>query len=149
MLENNSKQMKELVLKGSYKGVSKISPMKTFDIIKSVIQCKSKNCFQSKKEVDYFVNQLKMKDNKDGTFYIYHMYNVFDQKTMKKTLSGRWYHMRMEFDKKKINSKNKTFTMNIKEYEDEQTLMTYPVDIIIHFNEKGWDKFIKFIGLDE
>ncbi len=138
--------MKDIELKGSYKGVSKIQPMKTFDIIKSITKCTSKKCLQKKREIEYGINNLKITDNKDGTFYIYHMYDAFDPKTMKKTMSGRWYDMKMVFDKKNIDDKNKTFTMKIKEYEDAETLKTYPVEITIYFNEKGWDKFTKFIG---
>lgn len=142
--------MKKIILKGSYKGVSKISPMKTFDIIKSVSICKSKKCLQPKKEIEYFINQFNISQKENGTYFIYHMYDAFDPKTMKKTLSGRWYDQeKIEFIQKKLDSKNKTFTVTFKNYEDEDTLKTYPVDIIIYFNEKGWKKLTKFIGFEE
>lgn len=143
-------KQKKIVLKGSYKGVSKISPMKTFDIIKSVSICKSKKCLQPKKEIEYFINQFHISQKENGTYFIYHMYDAFDPKTMKKTLSGRWYDQeKIEFIQKKLDSKNKTFTVTFKNYEDEDTLKTYPVDIIIYFNEKGWKKLTKFIGFEE
>lgn len=60
-------------------------------------------------------NKITIKKNKDGTFYIYHMYDYIYRNIHQ---SGRWYVTK--FDLQSHLDKNK-LSVTINEYEDETT----------------------------
>jgi hypothetical protein len=127
---------KDLVLKGSYKGVKEL---KRYDIMTCMISCIGKKCYQPKKDMIYMQNKITI-NKKGDTFYIYHMYDSYED-----TYSGRWYDTKFDLIKA-LNPKNKSIVTK-KLFEDEETLKTYNVKVTIYFNESGWDKLMKYINM--
>jgi hypothetical protein len=87
----------------------------------------------------YLQNTLKIKDNKESTFYLYHMYN---STTMK--YQGRWYNMHFQPTSKNLLEKRKSLLTRMT-FTDEATFKTYPVEIEIFFSESGWKKITKLM----
>lgn len=60
-------------------------------------------------------NEITIKKNKDGSFYIYHMYGYIYRNVYN---SGRWYDTKFDLQSHLINNK---LSVIIDEYEDEET----------------------------
>ena len=110
----------KLVLQGSYKGVKKLTKMKTFDIIDSVVLRKK-----------YVKNKLDI-STKDNKIHIYHMFNAQDG------YSGRAYGYRKDINIK-FNDSKKQLTYKLPEYENNYNAVKN-VLIKINFTETGWRK---------
>ena len=95
---------KELTLKGSYKGVKNLSPMKDPDIIVSKIAGKT-----------YHQNKLDIQQRADGNYFIYHSVNSLDN------YGGRWYNTNIGSDKLSFTHNKKQLKTRIPEWEDWNT----------------------------
>ncbi len=137
---------KELILQGSYKGVSKARPMKKFDIIHSTIECVGKACYQPKKMMTHLINKLTIRKNEspEGTYSIYHMYDSIN-KDGKVDYSGRWYHHAFSFNTKSMDPKKKCIHTQMK-FQDEATFKEYRVKISVYLSDDGWEKIQSFIS---
>ena len=111
------------------------------DITESIISCGGKKCYQPNKIMIYNDNKINISIGKNNNkFFIYHIY-----KSKKDKYSGRWYDLNFNF-KKSLNYNNNSLSTKMT-FEDiyEEKLHKYNVKIIIHFNDKGWKKILKFI----
>jgi hypothetical protein len=137
-----------LKLKGSYKGVKNCVEMKKFDVTHSTIRCLGQKCYQPKKLITNFINQVSIKKNKNSdsdSYYIYHLYESIDDNN-KIYYSGRWYNISFKFNKKSMNEKEQCITTKMT-FVNEDISKKYRVEIKIFLNENGWKKLNSFIEL--
>ena len=120
---------KDIILSGSYSGVTKYKKMKNFDIIKSEIKLnKNISCKKNKLIIN--------KDN--NKIYIYHDFN-----SIINNFSGRWYNTDLKkYSKYKLDDKKYILTYIIPEWElhNSNLKINKNVPIKIHFTQNGWGK---------
>ena len=120
---------KDIILSGSYSGVTKYKKMKNFDIIKSEIKLnKNISCKKNKLIIN--------KDN--NKIYIYHDFN-----SIINNFSGRWYNTDLKkYSKYKLDDKKYILTYIIPEWElhNSNLKIIKNVPIKIHFTQNGWGK---------
>lgn len=127
--------MDKLALVGSYYGTKKIKKYKEYDIDYSIVD--NHNCK---------INKLYFTKNNDGTYYIYHMYDNFDNNN-KIDFTGRWYNVKFNIDENMLDVNNKLLKVSFKnvEWETENTYEKKNVRIQIQLTDDGIKKLLKFI----
>lgn len=123
--------MKNLLLKGTLGGITKIRKLVNPDIIKSSLM--RMNCLR---------NRFSIRRSQSGKIIVYHSFSC-----NKKGYTGRWYCGDLcESNHWKLNKKTRSFVWNAPEWTNwKDNSIKKNVLIRIFFTEKGWNKLTKFL----